>query len=478
MAISRCRQSVGAFAVGVLTLTFTTVTAADQRQTRPTAAPVEADLSKSFEATTRLVGPAVVEIFSTTYAPGQGVVPRTADLVATQRASGSGVIVDADGYILTNAHVVRGAHRLRVELSLPGAGRSILGSRSRSVDGQVVGLDVETDLAVIKIEERSLPTLTFGDSDELSAGQLVLAFGSPLGLNNSVSLGVISAVARQLQPESPMIYVQTDASINPGSSGGPLVDSRGRVVGINTLIFSQAGGNEGLGFAVPSNIARTVYEQIRKFGRVRRGDIGIRAQTLTPELAAGLGLSRDTGVVLADVIPGSPAATAGLRAGDVVVALDGKAMENGRQLQVNLYRRLVGDVVNLDILRDSQPMKFPVAMTERDDPFASLSDSSDPRENLVSRLGVLAVTLDQRIARMLPVVRVRSGVVVASSVAGGIDAREGGLAVGDIVYAINRKPVSSVAELRAVLDTFKPGDPVVLHLERDGELKFLVFTVD
>jgi serine protease Do len=275
-----------------------------------------------------------------------------------------------------------------------------------------------------------------------------------------------------------MIYVQTDASINPGSSGGPLVDIRGRLVGINTLIATQAGGNEGLGFAVPSNIVRTVYEQIRKFGRVRRGDIGIRAQTVTPELASGLALPRDYGVVLADVIPESPAALAGLRPGDLVVALDGKAMENGRQLQVNLYRRLIGDVVQLDVLRNGQTLKVPVAMTERHDPFASLSNATDPRENLVPRLGILAVSLDPRIAQMLPAVRVRSGVVVASSVAGGIDARDGGLAVGDIVYAVNRKPVASVAELRAVLDGFKSGDPVVLHLERGGELMFLAFTVD
>ena len=226
--------------------------------------------------------------------------------MTTQRASGSGVIVDPDGYIVTNAHVVQGAQRLRVELPAPVDGRSILadtqphGERRRSSESTL-----ETDLAVIKVDEQRLPALAFGDSDELRAGQIVLAFGSPLGLHNSVSLGVVSAVARQLEPESPMIYVQTDASINPGSSGGPLVDLRGRLVGINTLIVSQAGGNEGLGFAAPSNIVRTVYEQIRKTGRVRRGDIGVRAQTVTPALAAGLQSARAiTASVLADVLPG------------------------------------------------------------------------------------------------------------------------------------------------------------------------------
>jgi serine protease Do len=191
--------------------------------------------------------------------------------VTTQRASGSGVIVDPDGYIITNAHVVTGARRLRVEIQLPPDGQSILSGPSRTAEASIVGIDLETDLAVIKVDERHLAALPFGDSDGLRAGQVVLAFGYPLGLASSVSLGVVSAVARQLEPESPMIYVQTDASINPGSSGGPLIDLHGRIVGINTLILSQAGGFEGLGFSAPSNIVRTVYEQIRRFGRVRRG---------------------------------------------------------------------------------------------------------------------------------------------------------------------------------------------------------------
>ena len=206
------------------------------------------------------------------------------------------MIVDADGYIVTNAHVVTGAQRLRVDIPLPVTGGSILAARSRTVDAAIVGIDLETDLAVIKVEERNLAALPFGDSDELRVGQLVLAFGSPLGLDNSVSLGVVSAIARQLEPESPMVYVQTDASINPGSSGGPLVDLRGRIVGINTLILSQAGGFEGLGFSAPSNIVRTVYEQIRRFGRVRRGDIGVRAQTVTPIARATAWRCRATAV--------------------------------------------------------------------------------------------------------------------------------------------------------------------------------------
>jgi len=436
------------------------------------------DLSSSLEATAHIVGPAVVEIFTVSHVAGKGAVARTADLVVTRRASGSGVVVDPDGYIVTNAHVVVGAQQLRVELPVVSAGHSILTTSSRTVSGRVIGIDLETDLAVIKIDERNLSALRFADSDDLRPGQVLLAFGSPLGFSNSVSLGVVSAVARQLEPESPMIYVQTDASINPGSSGGPLVDLHGRLVGINTLIATETGGYEGLGFAAPSNIVRTVYEQIKKNGSVRRGDIGIRAQTLTPVLASGLNLTRDYGVVLADVLPGSAAERVGLKPGDLVLSLDGKPMENGRQLQINLYRRLVGDVVTLEILRDGQTLSVPVAMTERRDPFAVLTAPADPRENLVPELGILGVTLDQRIEDMLPALRVRSGVVVASTVAGAIDPREGGLAAGDIIYSVNRAPIKGLSDLHSLLDKVKSGDSIVLQLERHGELMYLAFTAE
>ena len=472
-AAARARILVAAVVLGV-----TPIASAARDQAQPRAVPSASDLSRSLEATARVVGASVVEIFATTFAPGQGVVPRNADLVTTQRASGSGVIVAPDGYIVTNAHVVAGAQRLRVEVPVPVTGQSILATRSRSVTGKVIGIDVETDLAVIKVDLQNLPSLTFGDSEELKPGQLVLACGSPLGLHNSVSLGVVSAVARQLEPDAPMIYVQTDASVNPGSSGGALVDVNGQLVGINTLIASRSGGNEGLAFAAPSNIVRTVFEQIRKTGRVRRGDIGIRAQTITPALAAGLGLARDHGVVVADVDPAGAAARAGLKAGDLVLALDDKVMENGRQLQVSLYRRAFGDVVTLSILRDGKELKVPVAMAERQDPLAGLSGAADPRENLVPRLGILGVSVDRRLAQVLRLVRVSSGVVVVSRIAGATDVREGGLDPGDVIHAVNRTPVSGLPELRAALDALKAGESVVLQIERRGGLMYLAFTIE
>ena len=222
-----------------------------------------------------------------------------------ERSSGSGVIVDPDGYIVTNAHVVERATRIEVELPLAATGSapgsSILRRRGRMVGAQVVAIDHETDIAVLKVEAKGLPVLPFGDSEALRPGQIVLAFGSPLGLESSVTMGVVSAVARQLTPEDPMIYIQTDAPINPGNSGGALVDTEGRLVGINTLIYSQSGGNEGIGFAAPSNIVRNVFAQIRKTGRVRRGEIGVH--TADDHAAAGRGAGR------ADPMPASSCPT-------------------------------------------------------------------------------------------------------------------------------------------------------------------------
>jgi serine protease Do len=448
-----------------------------QTPARGTPPPTAAELSRSLEGTAQTVSPSVVEIFTTSYLPREGIVARPSDLVATERATGSGVIVDPDGFIVTNAHVVTGAQRVRVEIPSV-EGQSILAARSRSVPAQIVGLDLETDIAVIKVNERNLPALAFGDSDALRVGQLVLAVGSPLGFRNTVSFGVISSVARQLTPESPMIYVQTDATINQGSSGGPLVDLRGRIVGINTLILSQTGGFEGLGFAAPSNIVSTVYQQLRKSGRVRRGDIGVRPQTITPLLAAALKLPRDRGVVLADVQPGSPAARVGLQPGDLVLTFDGKPMENGRQLQVTLYRRFVGELVMLEIQRGSELLKVPVTISERADTFAGLTEAVDPRQNLIPRLGILGVTLNPRLTETLPVLRVAAGVVVVSTVPGAIDTPDGGLAPGDVIFSVNGQAVAALNELRALLDAMKPGDAGVLQIERRGALMFVAFRID
>jgi serine protease Do len=442
-------------------------------QARPPsfAPPVVSELAVldgQLEGLARRVAPSVVQVLASGYASS----PRV--LLARAGSSGSGVIVDPEGWIVTNAHVVEGARSVRVDLLQPATpGGSILRPHSRRLPARVVGVDRETDVAVLKVEQPGLPALALGDSEELHQGQVVMAFGSPLGLENSASLGVVSAVARQLKPDDPMIYIQTDASINPGNSGGPLVDVAGRMVGLNTLILSQSGGNEGIGLAAAGNIVRAVYEQIRKGGRVRRGVIGVRAQTITPPLAVGLGLIFDRGVILSDVLPSGPAAAADLRPGDVVVALDGKPMENARQLDVNLYRHAPGDTVTLAVRRGSLSLDVPVKVVERpEDPDRFLSLVT-PERNLVPRIGVLALELDDGLRRAVGPLRGREGVLVAAR-AGSSPGAEDDLRPGDVVYAVNGVSVRGLAELRSAASRPAPGEPLVLHVERDGRLLYVV----
>lgn len=449
-----------------------------------TPAPVASglsELSRSLQDLASKVSPSVVQIFVTGYAP-----PDQEDRVATgepqlERTSGSGVILDPDGYIITNAHVVENATRIEVELPFDASGgsrgRSILRRHGRIVGAQIVAIDDETDLAVVKVEARGLPALPFGDSDALRSGQVVLAFGSPLGLESSVSLGVVSAVARQLTPEDPMIYIQTDATINPGNSGGALVDTDGRLVGINTLIYTQSGGSEGIGFAAPSNIVRNVFAQIRKNGRVRRGEIGVTTQTVTPLMAEALGLTFEAGVILADVARDSPAAKAGLEPGDVVLSLDGKPMENGRQFRINVYTRGIGEAVAVEVRRGSLTRTVRVPVVERDNDtgrLEALIGSQQP----VRTLGVVALDLTQAIASILPDLRRDKGAVVARVTPEAPYSQQGRLQPGDVIYAVNGRVIGSVEDLKAASAALKPGVAAVLLVERQSSLMYLAFRVE
>jgi serine protease Do len=439
-------------------------------------------LSSEIRELTQNVSPAVVQIYTSSFGSLMGSTPQGAALFGKQQATGSGIILDASGYILTNNHVVEGAKRVQVRLSARAlgvdAGTSILETGGDIVGAQVIGTDKETDLAVLKINKTDLPHLTLGDSDEVFQGQLVFAFGSPMGLNNSVSFGVVSTVARQLERDQSMIYIQSDVAINPGNSGGPLVNARGEVIGINTLIFTQSGGSEGLSFSVPSNIAKNIYNQIKATGRVKRGIMGVHAQTLNPWIAKPLGLEVQWGVILGDVFPQSPADEAGLQVGDIILTLDGKRMENARQFEVNLYNKQIGSKVSLEVMREGRKFTKEVEVIERVDPDYRFFEMISDERNLVKKIGVLAIDLDKDSSRLLPFkTRHTEGVVVAA-LAVDVNLLGDHFEPGDVVYALNGQPVKGLRSLKGLVKELEYGSPAVFHLERGGMMRYLIMQVE
>lgn len=457
-----------------LVITFACVAAAQTPAQHGLAA-----LSASFQELSRTVHRSVVKVAAIGYRQLDADETDEPGVAARQQSSGSGVIIDPNGYIATNAHVVMGAQRVVVtiaappspELESPGMARP----RGRSVHAEIVGLDLEADVALLKVNEKNLPALELADSDKVEQGQIVLAFGSPMGLDNSVTMGIVSSPARQLKSDDPMIYIQTDAPINPGNSGGPLVNTEGRVVGINTLIMTQSGGSEGIGFAVPSNLVSSVVEQLRKAGRVVRGEIGVTVQTISPALALGWKLPQDWGVVIGDVEPEGEGERAGLRVGDVVLTLNGKSMENARQFNVSVYRPVIGETVTLELQRGARKLTAKVKVVERHDEASTYAELASREENLVSELGIFAVDLTAALRDQLqPVRREEGGVLVAARHA---DAPliEEGFKAGDVIYALNHATINSVAELRAMLKKMKPGDAVAVQVERAGRLRFIGF---
>ncbi len=433
-------------------------------------------VSGSFETIARDVSPSVVQIFVNGYTVERG----DSSVLMKQQGTASGTVIDADGLIVTNAHVVDRATRIQVQIPAHAAGDAGMERSAASgvrLDAEVIGIDTATDLALIKVHAQGLRPLPFGDSSALRQGQLVLAFGSPLGLGNTVTMGVVSAVARQMDEDDSSWYVQTDAPINPGNSGGPLVDSNGRVVGINTMILSQSGGSEGVGFAIPSNTVRSIAEQLRTIGRVRRAVIGVQVQTVSPTMAAALRLPAARGVIVADVDPNGHAAKADLRVGDVILQVDEREIADVREFSEMLYRHAIGSQVDLRVLRDDRPLGVSIEVSERPEDPTTVMDLVRPEKNLVPELDILGVDLDEKlVAALHPVAGDRGVLIAAMSAEASPPASR--FQAGDIVHAVNRTAIHSLEELRRAVAGLKDGDPVVVQIERQGSLTFVAFEID
>ncbi len=432
------------------------------------------ELSAGFQQLSRRVNGSVVKVSTVGYRQLDPEESEEPGVAARQQSAGSGVIIDSEGLIVTNAHVVVGAQRVQVTLP-PAPGESASRGRTRTVRAEIVGLDLETDVALLRVAEKGLPVLELADSDHVEQGQLVFAFGSPLGLDNTVTMGVVGAPARQLRGDDPMIYIQTDAPINPGNSGGPLVDTEGRVVGINTMILSQSGGNEGIGFAVPSNVVANVVEQLRRTGRVIRGEIGVTVQTITPALAEGWRLPQAWGVVIADVEPEGEGERAGLRVGDVILTMNGRPLEDARQFNVSLYRPAVGETIALEVLRGSRRLKLAVQVAERHDEASTYAELASREENLIAELGIFAVDLTPALREQLAPARSETGGVLVAARHADSAVLDEGFRAGDLIYAVNRTAVRTTAELREFLRKQKPGAPLAFQVERSGRLRFVSF---
>jgi len=463
-----------ALAIAILSLASSAVAQPVPRQTAAAPDPL-VRMNESIDALTKKVWPSVVQILVSSFGPQEGP-PGGAAIVGRQQSVGSGFVIDDGGYIMTNAHVVNGARRIQIVLpadNADGTLKTALSGKTRLVEAQIVGVTTEIDLALLKVEGLKLPALPMATYSLVHQGEMVFAFGSPNGLRNSLTHGLVSAVARQVSPDSPQIFVQTDAPINPGNSGGPLVNIRGEVVGVNTFIMSQSGGNEGLGFAIPSATARTVFRQLRQYGHLRKQEIGISMQTITPTMAAALKLSRDSGVIVSDVWPGGPAEAAGLAVGDILASVDGEAVENLPTVAYNFRLRDTANNVQLVVLRGEAQVSISVKPVEQRSEFDSVSSISDPTKNLVSELGIIGVEIDADLAASASGLRDPYGIIVVARAASGTT--DVPVMPRDIIRSVNNRRITTLDGLRDSIRSLKPGTPVTLQIQRDGRLMYVSF---
>jgi serine protease Do len=342
------------------------------------------------------------------------------------------------------------------------------------MNAKVVGIHKESDLALLKVEANNLPTLRFRLDHPAQPGELVFAIGSPEGLESSATMGVISAALRQPDPDSPMVYLQTDAPINAGNSGGPLVDVSGAVVGLNTFILSNSGGNQGLGFAIPARIVDFVCQSLRHYGHVRHVEIGAVAQTITPTMARGLALTQNWGVMISDVAPRGPADGAGIKPEDVVLSVDGQPVLGLTGFAAALYLHPLDQAVKVVILRDGKKLELDVPAVEARDRIEQLADVADPVKSHIGSLGILALDFDDK---LFPDARVGAGVIVIGA-ARSFNSVDTGLRPGDVIHSMNHAPIQSVEQLKSAVAQLKPGDAAVLQIERSGQMQYLSFEME
>lgn len=374
------------------------------------------------------------------------------------------MIVSTDGYVLTNNHVIEGAQEVTVTLP-----------DKRDFKGTIVGTDPKTDLAVVKIDGQNLPTVVWGDATKLQVGEYVLAVGNPFGLNSTVTLGIVSALGRgRMGITQYEDFIQTDAAINPGNSGGALVNTRGELVGINTAIFSQTGGYQGVGFAVPTSMSRPIYESLIKSGKVVRGYLGIGIQDLSQDLAKSFGIKNAKGALVSDVKEESPADQAGLKQGDVITAFQGSPVEDAVALQRLVTRAAVGMKVSVKVIRDGHEKDLTVTIGEQLDTTKVAKAESGEADYAFA--GVAVQDLDRETAKELGLKGKAQGVVV-TGVEPESGAEKAGLMAGDVIREINRQPVKSVKEFEKASSAIKKGDNVLILINRRGSSLFLTAKV-
>ncbi|NOY64270.1 MAG: DegQ family serine endoprotease [Nitrospirae bacterium] len=380
-----------------------------------------------------------------------------------EQSLGSGVIVSSNGYIITNNHVIEQADEIRVILY-----------DKRSFKAKVVGVDSKTDLALIKIKGKNLPTIPWGDSDKLKVGEFVLAIGNPFGLSHTVTMGIISAVGRaNVGVADYEDFIQTDAAINPGNSGGPLVNIKGELIGINTAIFSRSGGYQGIGFAVPSNMAKTIIEQLKDKGRVIRGWLGVTIQDLTPELADRFGLDKTLGALVSDVFKGSPAEKSGIKRGDVIIEFDGRSVSNVSVLRNLVAQSRVGSKVKIKVVRKGKKQTLWARIIEIPDEFSEVKDITPKGRPEKADIGLTVTELTPSIARQIGLPPDERGVVVLD-VQEGSSAQEAGIKKGDVIQEIDDKVITGYDDWKTSMGSLKPDQNIVMFINRKGRKFYIV----